>query len=184
MEPVTDQNGAAPKGPATPPGLAGLLVRIEGAMTGLAAFAVFAMAAYICYGVIARNILNISVSDETVIIGELMIVALVLPLARVAAEQGFIVVELLTERFSTRHHTVLTVLAILVGLMAALSIGYAGLRAFGDAWSSKSFHFGILNWPEWPGKLAFLIGYVFFILRLLILLVTGANSRPNPLETA
>lgn len=182
MDPVTDPNGAGPKGPATLHRLAGWLHRIEGAMTGLAAIAIFLMAAFICYGVIARNILNISVSDETVIVGELMIVALVLPLARVAAERGFIIVELLSERFVTRHYLILSVLTVVVGLMAALPIAYAGLRAFNDALSSGSFYFGVLNLPEWPGKLAFILGYAFFVVRLLILLVSDGLARPNPEE--
>lgn len=184
MGPVRDPEGAAPKGPATLRLLAGVLHRIEGAMTALAALAVFAMAVFICYGVIARNILNISVSDETVIVGELMIVALVLPLARVAAERGFIVVELLTQRFSEKHFVILSVLTVLVGLMAALPILYAGFRAFLEAYTSGNFYFGILNLPEWPGKLAFLLGYFFFVLRLLILLVSDGLARPNREEAA
>ncbi|MCX7568101.1 TRAP transporter small permease [Sulfitobacter sp. F26169L] len=182
MEPVTDLNGAGPHGSAPPRGFLGVLHRIEGAMTALAALAIFAMAVYICYGILARNVLNISVSDETVIVGELMIIALVLPLARVAAERGFIAVEVLTQRFAARFHVALLVLTVVIGLLAALPIAYSALRAFIGAWSSGNFYFGILNLPEWPGKLAFLIGYIFFVLRLLILLVTEARTPHNPEE--
>ncbi|EKE43242.1 hypothetical protein OCGS_2833 [Oceaniovalibus guishaninsula JLT2003] len=176
---MNDRNGTAPRDRAAPNELLRVLRRIEGAMTALAALAIFAMAAFICYGVIARNVLNISVSDETVIVGELMIAALVLPLARVAAERGFIVVELMTHRFAMRHRIALSALTVLVGLMAALPIAYAGLIAFQGAWSSGSFYFGVLNWPEWPGKLAFLAGYVLFTLRLLVLLVADLRDPPG-----
>ncbi|MCF3593924.1 TRAP transporter small permease subunit [Rhodobacteraceae bacterium LMO-12] len=184
MEPLNNSNGAAPEDRSNTKPVLTVLGHVESAMTALAALAIFSMACFICYGVIARNILNISVSDETVIVGDMMIVALVLPLARVAAERGFIVVELLTQRFSKRHARVLAILTGAVGLIATLPITYAGLRAFGDAWQSGNFYFGVLNWPEWPGKLAFLLGYAMFLLRLVILLLSDATSRSLDRETA
>lgn len=149
----------------------------EDLLVTLAALAVAGMGLYVVAGVVMRNFLNMSLHDEAVIVGELMIAALVLPLGKVAAERGFITVDVLTRRFQNRHAITLNALACVVGLIIASVLFYAGHRALLDALRTNAFYFGSLRFPEWPGKLAFFVGYAVFTLRLLDLLFLDTFAR-------
>ncbi len=188
MGALKDQQSGATSGPAAGPahatelerprGLWGqLLGRTEDLLVFFGAVAVVGMSLYVVTGVIMRNLLNMSLHDESVVVGELMIFALVLPLAKVAAERSFITVDVLTQRFQDRHIVTLNALACVVGLIAAGVLWYAGFRAISEAWRSNAFYFGTLQLPEWPGKLAFFVGYTVFTLRLLDLLILDTYAK-------
>lgn len=149
----------------------------EDLLVMLSALAVAGMGFYVVAGVVMRNVLNMSLHDESVVVGELMIAALVLPLGKVAAERSFITVDVLTQRFQNRHAIVLNALACVVGLIIASVLFYAGYRALMDALRTNAFYFGSLRLPEWPGKLAFFVGYAVFTLRLLDLLFLDTYAR-------
>lgn len=183
------QEGGASTGPAAdhggpesglgrPRGLWGRALGLtEDILVAAGALAVAAMSLYVVTGVIMRNFLNMSLHDESVVVGELMIAALVLPLGKVAAERGFITVDILTQRFQNRHAVALNALAAIVGLIAAAVLFYAGFRALNDAILRNAFYFGTLKLPEWPGKLAFFLGYTVFTLRLLDLLILDTWAK-------
>lgn len=178
----TDDGPALHSGPQSaldrPRGLWGKTLGLtEDLLVALGALAVAGMGLYVVTGVVMRNVLNMSLHDESVVVGELMIIALVLPLGKVAAERGFITVDILTQRFQTRHAIALNGLACVVGLIAAAVLFYAGHRALMDALHHKAFYFGTLQLPEWPGKLAFFVGYTVFTLRLLDLLILDTYAR-------
>ncbi|GGE23672.1 TRAP-type mannitol/chloroaromatic compound transport system, small permease component [Gemmobacter megaterium] len=153
------------------------LETIETLFAAIGAVAVAAMSAYVIAGVIMRNLLNMALHDEAVVVGELMIAALVLPLAKVAAEHSFITVDVLTGRFAARHAIWLNALAAIVGLIAAGAMGYAGWRTLSEVVRSGSYYYGMLQLPEWPGKTMFFAGYVLFAVRLLDLLILGTLAR-------
>lgn len=181
------QEGAQPSPPnphghsdalLRPRGLWGnLLGRTEDLFVMFGALAVAGMSAFVVTGVVMRNLLNMSLNDESVIVGELMIAALVLPLGKVAAEGGFITVDILTKRFQDRHAVVLNVIACVVGLVAAGVLFYAGYKSITEVLRSGSYYFGTLQLPEWPGKLMFFAGYVLFTLRLLDLLILDTWAK-------
>ena len=162
-------------GPRTP--WRRLLEGTESLFAAVGAVAVAAMGAYVIAGVIMRNVLNMALHDEGVIVGELMIAALVLPLAKVAAERSFITVDVLTARFSARNALWLNALAAIVGLIAAGTLGYAGWRSLSEVLRSGSYYYGMLQLPEWPGKAMFFAGYILFTVRLLDLLILGSLAR-------
>lgn len=188
MGALKDQQSGAASGPADalaphldhlrPRGLWGqLLGRTEDILVFFGALAVVGMSLYVVTGVVMRNLLNMSLHDESVVVGELMIFALVLPLGKVAAERSFITVDVLTKRFQKRNIIALNALACVVGLIAAGALWYAGMRAISEAWRSNAFYFGTLQLPEWPGKLAFFVGYTVFTLRLLDLLILDTYAK-------
>ncbi len=175
-------HGPADHGPESgldrPRGLWGKALGLtEDILVALGALAVAGMSAYIVAGVIMRNFLNMSLHDEAVVVGELMIAALVLPLGKVAAERAFITVDVLTHRFQTRHVVALNALACIIGLIAAAVLFYAGYQALADTLRTNAFYFGTLQLPEWPGKLAFFVGYAVFTLRLLDLLILDTWAK-------
>jgi len=171
MGPV-NTNGAAPDGGRSPYAKArGLFGRVEKLLLDLGAFAIFVFCVYICTGIILRTFFASQVPDEVVIVGELMVAALILPLGFVAADRGFIAVELLTNRLPAAVQPWLNVLAVLIGLLATIPITYAAFHAAEVALTSGNYFFGLLSLPEWPGRVAFFCGYLVFVIRLLDLLI-------------
>ena len=165
-------NGAAPsEGRSTYAKVRGAMGRVEKLFLDLGALAIILFCVYICTGIILRTFFSSQVPDEVVVVGELMVAALILPLGFVAADRGFIAVELLTNRLPTSFQKWLNVLAVSVGLLATMPIAYAAFHAAEVALTSGNYFFGLLSLPEWPGRLAFFLGYLVFVLRLLDLLI-------------
>lgn len=194
MGALNNQPSGAATGPAPthgssvetfrPRGLWGrMLGRTEDLLVLIGALAVVGMSLYVVAGVIMRNLLNMSLHDESVVVGELMIFALVLPLGKVAAERSFITVDVLSQRFLDRHAIVLNALACIIGLIAAGGMFFAGYRAIVEVLETNAFYFGTLQLPEWPGKLAFCVGYTVFSLRLLDLLILDTYAKLKQART-
>ena len=174
-EPAPPNNGRGRKISAL-----GALGWLEKVFIAAAAAAILGMCVYITLGILLRSLVRVQIPDEVVIVGDLMIGALILPLAYVAADRGFIAVEVLTEMLPRAAHIWLNVLAASVGLLAVLPITYAGYLAMLHAIESGNYFFGILELPEWPGRVAFFAGYALFFIRLTILFVQdllGALGR-------
>lgn len=159
-----------------------LLGRIERLALDIGAVAIILIALYVTLGIVLRTFFRTSVPDETVIIGEAMIVAMVLPLAYVAAEGSFIAVDVFTSflRQGGRGDACLRVLAALVGLISAVVILIAAWGSLRDAILFDNYFFGILSLPEWPGRLAFFVGYVLFAVRLCLLLWQAGRDTIRP----
>lgn len=149
----------------------GVLGGVEKVLLNFAVISILALGAVILSSVLLREFGFSGVSDEVVIVGELMIGALVLPLAFLAAENGFIAVEVFTARFGPRAQLALNLLATVVGLIAVAPIAYAAFFSMIDAISEETYFFGLLELPEWPGRVVFFIGYLVFFIRLIDLAV-------------
>ena len=171
MGPLNTHGAAPDGGRSTYAKVRGLMGRVEKLFLDLGAFAIAIFCIYICVGILLRTFFASQVPDEVVIVGELMVAALILPLGFVAADRGFIAVELLTNRLPPIVQRWLNVLAVCVGLLATLPITYAAFHAAENALTSGNYFFGLLSLPEWPGRLAFFCGYIVFVLRLLDLLI-------------
>lgn len=167
----------------------GFLAGFENILLYIAVFCILVLGAIILASVVLRELGYSGVSDEVVIVGELMIGALVLPLAYVAADRGFIAVEVFTNRFGPRVQVALNILSAVVGICAVAPIAYAAYISMVDALESGSYFFGLLELPKWPGRIAFFIGYGIFFIRLIDLaifetLVLCGVIRPASAEQA
>lgn len=171
MGPLNTDGAAPTTGRSSYAKVRGVFGRVEKLLLDLGALAIIVFCIYICAGIILRSLFASQVPDEVVIVGELMVAALILPLGFVAADRGFIAVELLTNRMPPIVQRWLNVLAVSVGLLATLPITYAAFHAAETALTSGNYFFGLLSLPEWPGRLAFFCGYVVFVVRLLDLLI-------------
>ncbi|MEZ5674022.1 MAG: TRAP transporter small permease [Thalassovita sp.] len=175
MGALSSETGSAQQG-RSPYAGKGILGRVEAGLTDFAAICILLMCAYVCSGVIARNLFGSQIPDEVVIISEMMVAAVVLPLGYCAAERSFVAVEVFNGMIGPRMDAVLHVLAAVIGIMAILPITYAGFESLIKAVENGDYNFGTLNLPEWPGWLAFFLGYLMFMIRLLVLLVTDAAA--------
>lgn len=149
----------------------GFLSWIETVLLNISVICIVALGGTILLSVTLRELGFSGVDDEVVIIGEMMIGALILPLAFVAADRGFIAVEVLTNRCGRRVQTALNILSAVVGLCAAVPIAYAGYLSMAHAIATHTVFFGMLELPRWPGRVAFFIGYLVFCIRLVDLAV-------------
>lgn len=152
-----------------------MLKRIETLLLGLAALAVLTMGVMITVNVVLR-LFGTSLPDSVVLVRELMVAAIILPLAAVTAARAHVCVEVLTNLLPPRVRQGLILIGWFVGLVAFAPLVYAGWRELASTWTGGSFFFGDLSLPKWPGRLLFLIGMAAFWLRLLILLIEDTRA--------
>ena len=152
-----------------------MLKWIENLLLGLAAMAVLVMGVMITVNVVLR-LFGTSLPDSVVLVRELMVAAIILPLAAVTAARAHVCVEVLTNLMPPRVTEGLILIGWFIGLIAFAPLVYAGWRELSSTWSGGSFFFGDLSLPKWPGRLIFLVGMAAFWLRLLILLVQDTRE--------
>lgn len=166
-------------------GSRGFLGGVEKVFLYAGVICVFALALLISSSVLLRTVFNSGIPDEVVIVGEFMIGALVLPLAFVAADRGFITVEIFTQAFGVKVQQALNVLTSVFGVMAVAPITYAAYLSFVDVVDSGAYFFGLLELPKWPGRSLFFFGYILFFIRLIdlsifdVLVAFGVVSAPE-----
>ncbi len=152
-----------------------MLARIERFLLDLAVVAIVGLGLLITVSVVLRAGFNSGVPDTIVMVRELMVAAIVLPLAAATTARAHIVVEFIAKRLSPRVQGALIVFGSAFGLLALAPLLWAGYREVAHALTSGGFYFGQLNLPKWPGRVIFLVGMAFCWLRLLLLVV--ADSR-------
>lgn len=148
-----------------------MLKRIEKLLLELAVFAVILLGALITTSVILRVFFNSGVPDTIVMVRELMVAAIVLPLAAASTARAHIVVEFLTNRLPKRFQGWFVIFGTAFGVLALAPLIYASWNESVHTLQSGGFYFGELNLPKWPGRLIFLVGMSFCWLRLLLLLI-------------
>lgn len=171
MDPLIDETESARQAGHSLYRGKGILGRAETVLMDIGAFSVLVMCFYVVLGIFMRSVVGGQIPDEVVIIGELMIVAVILPLAYVAADRAFIAVEVFNKWIGPRSDKFLHAFAALVGLFATTPIAVAGYNSLVEAVMHGDYHFGQLSLPEWPGRLAFFLGYLVFMIRLLTIFV-------------
>ncbi len=148
-----------------------MLHRIERLLLDLAAFAVAGLCLLITVSVILRATVNSGIPDTIVMVAELMVAAIVLPLAAATTARAHIVVEFLSKMFSPAVQDRLIVAGSLFGAVALMPLLYAGWNELAKNFASGAFYFGELNLPKWPGRAIFLVGLSFCWLRLVLMAV-------------
>ena len=120
--------------------------------------------------VLALNLFNSSVPDTIVIVRELMVLAIVMPLAAATSNRAPIAIEFVTNTLPAR------VTGSLFGMLAITPILYSGGREFLHQWNTGSVFYGDLDLPQWPGRIAFIIGIALMWLRLAILVTVDMRT--------
>ncbi|MEM7709484.1 MAG: TRAP transporter small permease [Pseudomonadota bacterium] len=165
-----------------------MLHRIERLLLDLSVIAIFGLGLLITVSVAMRATMGGAIPDTIVIVRELMVAAIVLPLAAATAARSHIVVEFVSKMLPQRAQDVLVVAGSLAGVLALSPLIYAGWNELATNWTSGSFFFGELMLPKWPGRAIFLVGMVFCWLRLLLMAVEDirtirAGGHPGASET-
>lgn len=149
-----------------------MLHRIERLLLDLAVIAVIGLGALITVSVLLRVTVNSGIPDTIVMVRELMVVAIVMPLAITTTQRAHIVVEFLSNKMSVRTQNRLVVFGSVFGLLALSPLIYAGWREATHTFENGAYFFGQLDLPKWPGRVIFLIGISFCWLRLLVMVIS------------
>lgn len=144
---------------------------IERTLLDLSVLALIALGVVIFANVVMRAVLGSSVPDAIILVRELMVAAIILPMAAATAARSHVAVTFLSDRMPVRVRSRLIVMGHVIGLLALIPLIYASWRVTGQAWRSGEFYYGDLNLPRWPGIALFLIGLALMWVRLAILLV-------------
>lgn len=153
-----------------------MLRRIERLLVDLSIIAVMGLGLVITANVLIRTLFNSGVPDTTFIVAELMVAAVILPLAATTAARAHIAVELIANQMPVRIHDGLIVFGSIFGLLAFAPLIWAGWREAAHAFEAGSFFFGELHLPKWPGRVIFLIGISFCWLRLAVMVVKDIHT--------
>jgi len=148
-----------------------VLGRLEALLLALGALAVMLLGLLIAGNVATRALLGMSLPDSVIMVQELMVAAILLPLAAATAARAHVSVEVVSNLMGARARSWLIVFGSVVGMLALLPLLYAGWRELAATWGSGSFYFGDLGLPKWPGRLLFVVGIAVCWLRLLVLAV-------------
>ncbi|WP_410218797.1 TRAP transporter small permease [Paracoccus sp. (in: a-proteobacteria)] len=144
---------------------------IERTLLDLSVLALIALGVVIFANVVMRAAFGSSLPDAIILVRELMVAAIILPMAAATAARSHVAVTFLADRMPARIRSRLIVLGHVVGLLALMPLIYAAWRVTGQAWQSGEFYYGDLNLPRWPGIALFLAGLVLMWVRLAVLLV-------------
>lgn len=153
-----------------------MLKAVEKLLLNLGVLAIIALGLMITASVIARSLFNYALPDTIVIVRELMVAAIVLPLAAATLARGHVAVEFVSNAMPDRIRAWLVVFGTLVGILALMPLMYAGFRELSHALTSGAFYYGDLNLPKWPARLLFVLGISACWLRLLVMLVQDIAS--------
>lgn len=145
-----------------------MLHRLEQILLDIAVASVFVLGLLVAGNVVGRHVFGAEIPDSVVMVRDLMVVAILFPLARATAERRHVAVTFFTDFLSARAKARFTVFGWMVGTLAILPILYAAWRGFASAWGSGEFYQGDFDIPQWIGRFAFFLGMAVLWLRLAI----------------
>ena len=135
----------------------------------VAVMAVVVLALMIFIDVVALNLFNTSVPDTVIIVRELMVVAILMPLAAATTQRAHISVEFVTNQLPPKVTSWCVVFGSIFAVLALIPMILSGYKDLMHQWGIGSEFYGDLGLPQWPGRLAFVMGIMLCWIRLLIL---------------
>ena len=153
-----------------------MLRKIENLLLALAAVTVIILGLLITASVTTRALFGIALPDTIVLVRELMVAAIILPLAATTRERSHVAVEFLSDRFPAKLRAICIIFGSLFGLIALAPLVYASGREFLHMVSSGGYFFGDLDLPKWPGRALFFLGISLCWIRLIVLAAEDIRS--------
>ena len=158
--------------------------RIEHILDTMAAIAIVLLGLLIAANIVAREVIQTGVPDIMIMVQELMIPAILFPLASATAARAHIAIEVIANLFPASLNRWIAVFAGLTGLLIASVLLFAGWMEFWKTFNSHAHYGGTFFWPKWPGRALFVLAIAFFELRLLTVvwadLRAALTGQPAP----
>lgn len=149
--------------------------KLEAFLVGVGVLCIFAMCVLTTGSVLTRSLWAWGIPDSEILVRELMVGAIVLPLAAVSANRAHIAVEFLFNRFNGKTQRWLIAFGSLFGCLALVPLLYASWREVSHTINTGSFFFGDLSLPRWPGRVIFFVGMAIFQLRMVTLTIQDVS---------
>lgn len=121
--------------------------RIERVAVALAAAAVLVAGFLIVAGIVGRNVFGRGIPDAEIMVRDLMVIAVLVPLAVVAGRRAHIAIDLLVGRFPQRLQRRLNTAMGVLSLAFLVPIAWSGWQNLQLAWVRDSYYDGSLEWP-------------------------------------
>lgn len=144
-----------------------LLECAERLFIGIANLALLIMMLIVTGSVIGRSAFNSPLPDDLLIVGLLMVVVIIFPLAYIQHHNGHIAVTVISDRLP---HRVQIVQRLIGNLLFGLFLGIMGFFVFRKVpreFAQNLYYDGQLEIPTWPMKALFALGISFFLLSIL-----------------
>ncbi|WP_370274301.1 TRAP transporter small permease [Pseudooceanicola nitratireducens] len=158
--------------------------RIEHLLDTVAAIAIVLLCILITANIVAREIIQTGVPDIIIMVQELMIPAILFPLAGATAARAHIAIEVIANLFPAALNRWIAVFAALIGVVIASALLLAGWMEFWKTFNSNAHYGGVFMWPKWPGRALFVIAIAFFEIRLIhvlwVDLRAALSGKPAP----
>lgn len=119
-----------------------------------------------------RTLTGRAITDDNILIGDLVVAVVALSWATVTATQGNIVVEVFTNWIGPRGQAALRALGSVVGLAMTVLLCWAAGKMAWDSLVKQTYYDGLLHWPQWPSRSVFFVSFFLMVLRLLLLAAT------------
>lgn len=153
-----------------------MLDKLERFFINIATLAVLVMALLIFADVIALNVFNTSIPDVVIMVRELMVLAVIMPLAAVTTKRSHIAVEFVTNLLPARLVGWLVVFGTVFCVISLTPLIYSANKDLLHQLTANTEFYGDLGLPQWPGRLAFLTGITLCWLRLLVMAVNDFRT--------
>lgn len=143
---------------------------IERWLNTAAAVAILLLCLLIVANVFGRQFLHRGIPDVIILVRELMVPAILFPLAAATSSRAHVAIDVIAQHFPAALNRWIAVLAILFGLLVATVLLWAGWEELVRTWKSGAHYSGDFQLPKWPSRLMFVLAIGLFELRLLQLL--------------
>ncbi|WP_375688313.1 TRAP transporter small permease [Pseudooceanicola sp. LIPI14-2-Ac024] len=144
--------------------------RIEYVLDTAAAVAIVTLCILIVANIATREILKTGVPDIIIAVQELMVPAILFPLASATAARAHIAIEVIASHFPAGVNRWIAVLAAFIGVFLGAVLLTAGWFEFWKAFNSHAHYGGTYHWPKWPSRFLFVLAFLFFLIRLVQIL--------------
>lgn len=156
--------------------------RIEHVLDTVAAVAIVALCILITANILAREVIKTGVPDIIIMVQELMIPAILFPLAAATASRAHIAIDVIANFFPAGLKRWIAVFAALIGLVIGTVLLAAGWMEFWKTFNSNAHYGGTFLWPKWPGRALFVLAIAMFEIRLLHVLWVDLRAALSGLD--
>lgn len=151
--------------------------RLELILVEMATLSIIILALLIFADVAAVVVFNSYIPDVVIIARELMVLAIILPLAATTSNKAHISVEVIANLMPEKVVKRLITFGYFFAAVAIVPLTFVAIKDLVQQVDTGELFYGDLQLPVWPGRLAFSIGMTMCLLRLITLFVGDFMPR-------
>lgn len=151
--------------------------QLELILVEMATLSIIILGLLIFADVVAVVVFGSYIPDVVIITRELMVLAIVLPLAATTSNRAHISVEVITNLMPEKVVNRLITFGYFFAAVAIIPLTFVAIKDLVHQVDTEELFYGDLQLPVWPGRLAFSIGMTMCLLRLISLFINDFFSK-------